>query len=314
MTAGPRGGAAVLLACVLLVLAACRPSAVERRGWRLAAADVEHAPGHTLDIYVPADPAAAPLPVVVALHGCCGQRSDLVKLAEAIAAHDVVVVNADWPGVGMRGRFPRSYEIAACAVRYARANAARLGGDPARVAVLGWSDGALPAASIALAPQRWSASRCHVRDEITSIGLIGVDGFYGWRAPVASRYVTRRSVRFVGGSPEQAPAAWRAATPYHWIERAARTSATLIVASPSQLTHDARSFARALRRHGHDAAVVELAAARGASPLSPRTALGRNTARAVAVALADCRHTGATGCAPSPRRTMPAVGSGASVR
>lgn len=283
MTADRRAPLVVaVLVVAAVVLAACRPVTADTGAWRLAAADVVHARGHTLDVYTPVSPGREPAPVVVLLHGCCGDRSDLVKLAEAVASQGVVTVNADWPGTGMAGRFPRSYDVAACAVRYARASAADHGGDPERVTVAGWSDGAMAAAALALAPRRWSRADCTTDGGLGTPRLVGVDGFYGWPLPVEQRYVTPRARRFLGGPPALAPSAWRDATPYHWVEGAGRVDATLIVRAAAEVRDDARRFARVLRRSGHGVRVAALSGGPGASVLSMRTELGRRTARVLA--------------------------------
>lgn len=250
----------------------------------LAAVDVEYADGHRLDVHVPRTSPAEGLPTVVMLHGCCGDRTDVVKLAESTAAAGTVVLNADWPGTGLRGRHPQSYAVAACAVRFARDHAASYGADPERVTVAGWSDGALAASMTTFAPGALSRQPCRSATPVGDVRLVGLDGFYGWRLPVVDRHVTARSIRFVGGDPQAVPSRWQDATPYHWIERAPARTATLIVGSTSPLLPDARRFARALDRVGHVVDVVTIGSAPGSSPLSTRTCEGRLAARTLAAA------------------------------
>ena len=56
------------------------------------AADKPYADGRRLDVRVPVS-ARPGLPVVVLLHGCCGDRSDVVKLAESVAGSGAVVMS-----------------------------------------------------------------------------------------------------------------------------------------------------------------------------------------------------------------------------
>ena len=293
---------AALLCVLVAVIAGCdplvsgSPDLGRREGDfarenRLIAANLEYAVGHGLDVYTPWPPAEAPLPAVVMLHGCCGDRADLVKLAEHTAGAGVVVLNADWPGIGMHGRYPDAYATAACAVRFARVHAARYGGDPQRVTLVGWSDGALAAAVIALAPDELPRASCRSAVALGVVRVVGVDGFYGWQLPVHERFVTARSKRFLGGSPDAAPRDWRDATPYHWIGRRRDAQVTLIIGARSPLMSDARTFARALDGAGNTADLVVLPSAPGSSPLSPRTEEGRLAAQMIAaVARAESDH------------------------
>jgi acetyl esterase len=246
---------------------------------------VPYATGRSLDVYRPRSAAGA-VPVVVLVHGCCGDRSDLVKLAEATAAAGALVLNADWAGLAADARYPGAYEDVACAVRYARAAAGRYGGDPARVTLVGWSDGALVAAVVALAGEHLDAGRC--RAAATSPrpdALVGVGGYYGWRAPVPARLVGPRTVRFLGGTPATAAQAWRDATPYGWLRSTGRpVRTTLLVGEQDPLRADAAAFAAALRRAGHRVMLVVAPPAGDQSMISPRTAEGRTTVREILAA------------------------------
>jgi len=249
----------------------------------LLAADVPYATGRSLDVYrLPAAP-DHPLPVVVMLHACCGDRSDLVKLAEATAAAGALVLNADWAGLDADARYPGAYEDAACAVRYARSAAAHYGGDPARVALLGWSDGALVAAVVALAGPRLHPGRCRARGVgARPDALVGVGGYYGWTLPVPPRLVNARTVRLFGGTPTTASRAWHDATPYAWLRsRIGPARTTLLVGATDPLRADAVAFAAAMRRAGHPTAVVVAPPAGDQSMISPRTEEGRTTVREI---------------------------------
>src|SRR3954447_23650587 len=103
---------------------------------------VPYADGRVLDVYLPpgssAGRPAAGSPAVVLVHGCCGDRSDLGRLAEGVSAAGALVFNAGWAGIDADARFPGAYEDVACAVRFAHARARALGGGPAPVVLAGW--------------------------------------------------------------------------------------------------------------------------------------------------------------------------------
>lgn len=240
---------------------------------------VSYATGRVLDVYRP--PRPEPQPIVDLLHACCGDRSDLSKLAEALAAGGAVALNADWGGMN-GARYPAAYAVAACAVRYAHARGAEYGGDPHRVALLGWSDGALVAVVVALAGDTLDRSACRAqqasaRPEV----MVDVGGYYGRRLPVPGAAVTARAVWFLGGTPATAPAAWRNATPYGRLPtRHPPLRAVLLVGRTGPLLADARAFAAALREAGDRPSLSVASPAGDQSMISPRTAEGRMTVRA----------------------------------
>ena len=105
-----------------------------------------------LDVYGPAGRADANLPVVVFFYGggwVDGDRGDYAFAGRAYAAQGFVAVVADYRLVP-QVRFPAFIEDGALAVKWARDNVARYGGDPARISVAGHSAGAYIAAMLAL--------------------------------------------------------------------------------------------------------------------------------------------------------------------
>jgi len=245
---------------------------------RLVTADETYAEGRTLEVRVPGSGGSG-LPAVVLLHGCCGDRSDVVKLAEAVAADGAVVFTPDWGGTGRDGRFPTAYEDVGCAVRYARAHAAGHGEDPARVVLAGWSDGAMAAAAVAASGAILDAGRCvEQRGSAHVDALVGLAGYYGWTLPVPTDVVTARAVRFIGGTPDAVPAAWASATPYSWLDCASPIPATLLTGSEDPLREQTERFHAALVRAGWPARLVLVPYDGEPSLLSPRTAEGRRAA------------------------------------
>jgi len=113
-----------------------------------------------LDVYAPAK--AGPWPVVVMFHGAPGSdpatdRGYLSENARRVAELGFVVFNASWghtPAVAdmsWHDGLLATQSQGACAVEFARANAAEYGGDPATIIVFGHSGGAQTAAMVAFA-------------------------------------------------------------------------------------------------------------------------------------------------------------------
>ena len=96
-------------------------------------------------VYRPRGEAAAPLGAVVYVHGGAWARLDRTAdpiLCGALAAAGLVVVALDFRQAPDH-RYPAAAADVAAGVRYARAHAARLGVDAARIGLLGSSSGGL---------------------------------------------------------------------------------------------------------------------------------------------------------------------------
>jgi acetyl esterase/lipase len=139
--------------------------------------DVVYGPGERgmLDIYQPADARGAP--VVVFFYGGSwqmGNRGLYEFVGKALARRGIVTIVPDYrlyPEI----RFPEFLKDAAKATAWAKQNAARFGGDPRRILVMGHSAGAHIASMLSLDPQ-W-------------LGEVGLDpkrdlaGFVGLAGP-----------------------------------------------------------------------------------------------------------------------------------
>jgi acetyl esterase/lipase len=105
-------------------------------------------------IYTPKADAEGPLPVVLYFHGGGFVIADIDTYdasARALAdASDAIVVSADYARAPEHP-FPAAHEDAVAAYRWVLRDAASFGGDPARVAVAGESDGGNLAANVAIA-------------------------------------------------------------------------------------------------------------------------------------------------------------------
>jgi acetyl esterase/lipase len=158
--------AALRLSIVTLIgalLAACSPTAAYNRLALIRAGGVDITrdiafgpdPRHKLDVYAPPRE-GGPKPVLVFMYGGSWSSGDKATYGFAGAAFSdagFVTVVPDYRLVP-EVRYPAFIEDNARAVRWARDNAARYGGDPERIVIVGHSAGAYNAAMVALDP-RW---------------------------------------------------------------------------------------------------------------------------------------------------------------
>ena len=153
----------------------------------------------TLDVYRPRNGAA--LPVVVFFYGGSWQtgNKNLYRfVGAALARLGYVVVIPDYrlyPEV----RYPQFLEDGARAVRWAKDNAARFGGDPDKIFLMGHSAGAYIAAMLALDPRWLDAVGLSPDRDIA--GLIGISGPYDF---LPLRQGTLRTI-FGGNDPTTQP-------------------------------------------------------------------------------------------------------------
>lgn len=133
-------------------------------------------PRHRLDVYAPSAAASTSgHPVVVFFYGGAwnrGDRADYRFVGEALAARGVLTLVADYrlyPEV----RYPDFLSDSAQALAFGLREAARLGGDPRRVFVMGHSAGAYNAAMLALDATRLAPTGHSPRELAGWIGLAG---------------------------------------------------------------------------------------------------------------------------------------------
>lgn len=155
------------------VLNALAPSAGIRETY-----DVRYAPGdrHTLDIYVPAG--KAPAPVVVFVYGggwTDGAKADYRFVAATLAARGFLTVVPDYR-LYPRVRFPAFLQDNAAAVAWTHANIARYGGDASRMFLMGHSAGAYNVAMLTL-DRQWLRAEGLDSDKVIA-GTIGLAGPY----------------------------------------------------------------------------------------------------------------------------------------
>jgi acetyl esterase/lipase len=199
--------AVCLLAAAGLGLPGCSRldalNAIEPPARAQASRDVAYGahPRQKLDLYRPREAGPA-RPVVIYLYGGSwrsGDRRGYAFIGERFSEAGFLAIVADYrlhPEV----TFPAFVEDAAAVVAWAKANAARLGGDPNRIFVLGHSAGAHSAALLATDP------RYLARHGLKPEALAGVIGLAGPYAFYPSRYrITRAAFASAAREDETRP-------------------------------------------------------------------------------------------------------------
>jgi acetyl esterase/lipase len=156
----------------------CILSLITPSGGARVTRSIAYAPGPrgTLDVYAPKN--AVKAPVVVFFYGGrwqFGRKGLYAGGGNALASRGAIVIIPDYrvyPEVG----FPDFLKDGAKAVLWAKQNAARFGGDPDRIFIMGHSAGAHIAAMLALDPQFLASEGMDAKHDIA--GLIGLSGPY----------------------------------------------------------------------------------------------------------------------------------------
>lgn len=177
---------AFAIAALTLLVSACASIGAFNRstphdaGVVRAAASEPYGEGQrrTLDVYVP-ETRPRNAPVLVFFYGggwSSGAKEDYTFAGDAFAAQGFVTIIPDYrlyPEV----RFPAFVEDAAAALHWVRENAARFGGDPNRIVLVGHSAGAHIAMLAALNPEYARAAQF---DRHAIRGVVGLAGPYGF--------------------------------------------------------------------------------------------------------------------------------------
>lgn len=162
------------------------------------------AQGLSLDLYRADAPKA---PVVVFFYGGSwrnGRREEYRFVAAALAERGVMTLVPDYGKAPMHP-FPDFMRDAARAVAWARANAARYGGDPDRIFVIGHSAGAHIAALLAADARYLAAENLRPRD---LSGVVGLSGPYDFLP------IRNRKLREVFGEESR----WPASQPVNFVD------------------------------------------------------------------------------------------------
>ncbi len=188
----------LLLIPLLLLASACAGAGlaavnlIARFGSYERTSDIAYgeSPAQRLDVYAPEGARGAP--VVVFFHGGSwetGAKEQYRFVGQALASRGIVAVVAGYrlfPAI----RFPGFVDDAARAVMWAHANAARHGGDPALLFVMGHSSGTHIAALVALDPRYLERAGGRASWILGMIGLAGPYDFNARRADIRAVFET----------------------------------------------------------------------------------------------------------------------------
>lgn len=214
------------------------------------------------DVFVPLGSEAPP--VIVMAHGLCGIRADLTQMAIALAEAGLLVVNATWRNLRTGHRIDDSLADLGDAMRFARRRWRR------PVTLVAWSDGALPAAVLALnAPS----------PDAQPAAFVGLSGHYGWQNPASSDFVDERAEAYFLGGPSAD--GWSEGNPYGHIRPGSIPQITLIAGDGAAHLRNAREFGQALAESGHRARLVVIDRCDHFGPIIPRLPPGRTAIRQI---------------------------------
>ena len=215
-----------------------------------------HAGGEDLqlDLYVPKDE-PGPFPAVVVLHGggwTAGSHEVVRPIAATLAGQGYVTASVGYR-LAPRHRFPAQIQDAKCAVRWLRANAQRYQIDSERIGALGFSAGAHLALLLGLTEAKDGLEGAGGNPEQSSRvqAVINVSGPTDLTQPLWPDATQLILADFLGGSREQLPGTYRAASPAAYIHRGAPpvltihgTADTIVPYEQAQLLHAALRKAR----------------------------------------------------------------------
>jgi len=190
------------------------------------------------DLYRP-NAAAKPYPILVAVHGGGWERGDRKSFRNwgaYLPQHGyglfAIQYRLSKPGAPA---YPQAVRDVVAAVRFVRANAAQLGADPERIALLGLSAGGHLAALAALAgdhsrfrsaePQDNSSAA--VRATVVAYGIF--DATAQWNADQTTRPGNSTIERFLGASLLDDRAVYFEASPLSYISRKSNKTAFLVI-------------------------------------------------------------------------------------
>ncbi|MBA3686758.1 MAG: alpha/beta hydrolase [Planctomycetes bacterium] len=202
---------------------------------------------------------AGPLPIVVALHGGGWQGGSVAEGAAChryLATRGYLVYSIDYARAPAR-RFPVQLDEVNAALTWIASRAPGDGGDPARIVLLGRSAGA-QLALLAAYGERQPA----IAAVVSFYGPIDLLG--GYRDPPRPDPLDVRLLisDYLGGTPDQQPQAYRAASPLSFADRP-RPPTLLITGSDDHAV--LLSFQRRMRDRltagGTPVALIELAGA-----------------------------------------------------
>jgi acetyl esterase/lipase len=167
-----------------------------------------------LDVYQP-PPASAPRPAILVVHGGGWTdgiyRSSMTNQAERFAEAGYVTLNIEYRLTPNGGQYPHAVQDCYCALAYARNHAQELGIDPARIAGLGYSAGGHLVSMLGVDRDPDVQPDC-AEATLPVAPLAAVIAGAGPEDMAALPHVSTVEA-FVGGSVDEVPALYHAASP-----------------------------------------------------------------------------------------------------
>ncbi|MFC2002994.1 alpha/beta hydrolase fold domain-containing protein [Chloroflexota bacterium] len=172
-----------------------------------------------LDIYIPETPIATPIPAIICIHGGGwrdGDKGLYVKYVKSLATHGFFVASINYRLSGV-APFPAAVEDSKCAVRWLRANAEKYNVDPERIGVWGNSAGGHLAMMVGLVDETAGLEGNGGWGEFSS-RVQAVCSYYG-PSDFVSRVSHPSHVQFLGGTLEEKPEIYKAASPINYVTK-----------------------------------------------------------------------------------------------
>jgi acetyl esterase/lipase len=157
-----------------------------------------------------------------------GSKNDMRPAARAFAERGYVTVTVQYR-LAPQHHFPAQLHDAKCAVRWLRANADRYQVDPERIGVLGGSAGGHLALLVGLTEPRdgLEGEGGHPEQSSKVQAIINMMGPTDLSRPGWPEITEKMIVELLGSSRDQAPSAYRSASPASYVRRGAPPVLTL---------------------------------------------------------------------------------------
>jgi acetyl esterase/lipase len=185
--------------------------------------------GHALqlDLYLPAQKPAAPLPAVVFVHGGgwqTGNRAEFAPMAIRMAERGFATATVSYR-LSPEARYPAAIHDVKSALRWVRAHAGEYGIDPARIAVAGGSAGGQIAslAGVTNGIARFDPDGGPGAVSSAAQAIVNIDGLSDFTSPEARANEDNPAKRptaagaWLGGSYAEAADTWREASPTFYV-------------------------------------------------------------------------------------------------
>ena len=183
-------------------------------------------PKQVLDILYPADPAAAPRPAIIHIHGggwyAGGKDGDTtLRLMHAFAEKGYVALSIAYR-LSDEAPFPAAVEDCRLAVRWLRANAAKYHVDPDHIGAMGGSAGGHLSAMLAVCGDEKQFDGAGGLNAYSSAiqAAVPVCGPMDLQKALAAEFGLEKDdavIRFIGGTPLEKPEEARRASPVNYV-------------------------------------------------------------------------------------------------